>query len=73
MMRSNVEISEGFEAGGEVKIIDDNSFEIVGSKVEIVVGVEESFTEGSELVIVKGETFDTSLGGKDGVGDDDKL
>ena len=72
-MRSNFEITEGFEAGGVVKLMDDNSFEIVGSKVEIVVCVEESFTVGSELVIVKGKTFDTSLGYKGGVSDDDKL
>jgi len=50
MMRSNFEITEGFEPGGVVKVMDDNSF-------EIVVGVEESFTAGSEFVI----------------GDDDKL
>ena len=49
-MRSNFEITEGFEPGGVVKVMDDNSF-------EIVVGVQESFTAGSEFVI----------------GDDDKL
>lgn len=64
----NVEITEGFELEVVVKIRDDNSLkDNVGSRVEVVVGVEESSTVGSELGVVKGRMFNTSLGDEDGI------
>ena len=68
MVGTNVEMIEEFEMEVEFKIKDDDSLkDEVGSRVEVAVCVEESFTIGSKLGIVKGKTFDTSLGDKDRV------
>jgi hypothetical protein len=68
MVGTNVEIVEVFDLEVVVKIKDDNSLkDEVGSRVEVAVGIEESFTVGSKFGIVKGKTFDTSLGDKDRV------
>ena len=68
MVGTNVEMIEEFEMEVVVKIKDDDSLkDEVGSRVEVAVCVEESFTIGSKLGIVKGKTFDTSLGDKDRV------
>lgn len=67
-MGVNVEITEGFELEVVVKIRDDKSLkDNVGSRVEVVVGVEESSTVGSELGVVKCRMFNTSLGDEDGI------
>lgn len=68
MVGTNVEMIEEFEMEVVVKIKDDDSLkDEVWSRVEVAVCVEESFTIGSKLGIVKGKTFDTSLGDKDRV------
>ena len=68
MVGTNVEMLEEFEMEVVVKIKDDDSLkDEVWSRVEVAVCVEESFTIGSKLGIVKGKTFDTSLGDKDRV------
>lgn len=68
MVGTNVEITEVFNLEVVIKIKDDNSLkDEVRSRVEFAVGVGESFTVESKLGIVKGKTFDTSLGDKDRV------